>query len=128
MRAHDIVCVCLTLCVCLELNLCVRVCLYFKLKLCVCVPPPLHSPPCVCVGRSQQRYVHYFEQMLIRGVPSPSTFKITSLRLVTIPDFDVVCPCNALVRLCRVHCVCLCSARWDCRLCHRTRMYCVVVV
>lgn len=40
---------------------------------------------------SQQRFVYYYEQILRRGVSPVNTYEITHIRLVTVPNFDVVC-------------------------------------
>ncbi len=44
---------------------------------------------------SQIRYVYYFSQLL-RSVPAPVeyTYKIRHIRLITVPNFDVVRPCS----------------------------------
>lgn len=45
----------------------------------------------VCeVCHSQMRYVHYYEQYLKKGPPVIKTYQITHIRLITVPNFDVV--------------------------------------
>ena len=36
------------------------------------------------------RYVHYYEQWLKKGPPVIKTYQITHVRLITVPNFDVV--------------------------------------
>jgi len=43
------------------------------------------------------RYVHYYEQWLKKGPPVVKTYQITHIRLITVPNFDVVrCVCLLL--------------------------------
>ena len=39
---------------------------------------------------SQMRYVHYYEQIVKRGMPTIKTYQITHIRFITTPNFDVV--------------------------------------
>lgn len=43
---------------------------------------------------SQIRYVHYFEQELLRGPAPVHTFQVTHVRFVTVPNFDVAGGCD----------------------------------
>jgi len=44
---------------------------------------------------SQMRYVHYYEQTLKLGeVPAPKTYRVTHIRLITIPNLDVMGGCD----------------------------------
>lgn len=49
---------------------------------------------------SQMRYVHYYEQLLIRGSITPYTYQITHIRFVTTPNFKDIVSVSA-------HCVCV---------------------
>lgn len=52
---------------------------------------------------SQMRYVHYYEQTLrLPAVPVPLAYKLTHIRLITIPNMDVGGGCDPYfeVRLC----------------------------
>ena len=43
--------------------------------------------PAAC---SQMRYVHYYERWVKEGPPVVKTYQITHVRLITVPNFDVV--------------------------------------
>lgn len=80
--------------------------------LCVCPPLPLRRMNVLCHGCntfsltlscggalvlvlmfcSQMRYVHYYEQIVKRGMPTIKTYQITHIRFITTPNFDVVSP------------------------------------
>ena len=52
--------------------------------------PRLHPKHILSYVCSQLRYVHYFDQLLQRGPRDTPTLRITALRLVGCPDFDLV--------------------------------------